>query len=362
MAGRERAGEPLGAVSGSVPVHRVRPRLADVAARAGTSKPIASRILNEDPTLTVGQELRARVLAAAGALGYRPNAAARGLRRAETGALGLVVPDLTNQSFTLMLRGAVRRARGRGYAVLLVEDLDTAEPDDTPAQLVLSCRIDGLLVASARPGLPLLEQLSRWRIPHVFANRAVPGSGRNVTLDDAAACRLAVDHLTGLGHRHLGHIAHRLDLEPSCRRAAAFAARTAVRGLPDPVVAEEPHLDERDAAAVAARLLRANPQLTAVFTHSPGLAAGVLAAAASLGRAVPRDLSVLAATDTSVASALLPPLTVIRTPLEELGAAAVDALADQLQGAAPADRVVTTPPELVVRASTGPVNPSIVPA
>src|SRR5690606_18233077 len=113
---------------------------------AGTSKPIASRVLNGDPTLRVGEELRERVRAAARELGYRPHALARSLRSAQTGAVGFVVPTLTNPVFAVMLHGAVREARDLGYAVLLSEE--RPGDDDVFAQLVLGGRIDGLMVAT----------------------------------------------------------------------------------------------------------------------------------------------------------------------------------------------------------------------
>ena len=81
-----------------------RMRLVDVAHSAGVSKSIASRVLNGDPALLVRPETRERVLRAASELGYRPHAAARGLKRAETGALGLLVPPLTNPVYVRIIR------------------------------------------------------------------------------------------------------------------------------------------------------------------------------------------------------------------------------------------------------------------
>ncbi|EKX61552.1 hypothetical protein STRIP9103_02330 [Streptomyces ipomoeae 91-03] len=68
-------------------------------------------------------------------------------------------------------------------------------------------RVDGLLIASARPGHPLLDALARSAVPHVFLNRSVDGSGRNITMDVARSSVTALDHLHGLGHRAVGHIA-----------------------------------------------------------------------------------------------------------------------------------------------------------
>ncbi|MCS7008284.1 MAG: LacI family DNA-binding transcriptional regulator, partial [Gaiellaceae bacterium] len=101
-----------------------RATLADVARSAGVSKSIASRILSGSDTLVVRPETRERVLAVAHRLRYRPHAAARGLRRARTGALGLLVPNLTMPVYSRIVRGAVTRALERDVVVVLVEDLD----------------------------------------------------------------------------------------------------------------------------------------------------------------------------------------------------------------------------------------------
>jgi len=339
--------------------HRVR--LAEVAARAVTSSPIASRIINDDPTLRVRPELRRRVLRAARELGYRPNELASALRRGRTGALAFVVPTLTNPTFARILRRAVVEARESGYAVLLVEDSDEA-PDDSVLQLVSSGRIDGLLIASARPGIQLLAKLRTLEIPHVFVNRGVDGSGRNVVMRDADASQRAVEHLAALGHRRIAHFAAPLALDPARRRVAGTLAAAARLGLPEPVVMAQERLEDGgDALATARRLTHAHPEITAVYADSPMLAAAVLRALNEQGRAVPHDCSVMAYTDTPMAALCTPPLTVVEMPLEALGSAAVLSLVRQLEGHPPADLVVHLAPLVLQRSSTAaaPVAPAV---
>ena len=332
--------------------HR-RARLADVAERAGTSKPIASRILNDDPKLSVGDALRKRVNAAAAELGYQPHAGARGLRQASAGAIGLLVPEITNLVFATLMRGAVSQAHRRGYVVLMYEDRDEREMASALPRLVAGGRVDGLVIATAREHHPLVDDLLATGTPHVFVNRAVPGSNRNVVLDDAGSARLAVEHLAELGHRHIGHAAGRSPLEPARRRAQAFASASAELNLASaPLV--EADLLETGGAQAARTLLDEHPGLTAIFTSSVMQAAGVLSEAWHRGLRVPEDLSVVAHADTPLAEALIPPVTCIRVPLERLGAVAVDALVDTLNGAESRDIALDDRPELIVRGSTAP--------
>ena len=337
-----------------------RPRLADVAVAAGTSKPIASRILNRDPTLSVRPELRERVIAAARELGYRPHAAARALRRSQTSVLGMLVPPLLNPVYTLIVRGAFSRAAEREFTLLLAEDIEEQHADETFAQLVLTGRIDGLIVASARPGHPLIARLAEHGLPHVFANRAVEGSGRNVVMDDEHGVDVALDHLHLLGHRAIAHAGGPGSLDPARRRTEAFRRWHDRHGL-DPSRIVDGDFLESGGAAATAELLRRWPDTTAIYTSSASQGIGAIHAAWELGLAVPGQLSILAAADMPLAAYLVPPLTSVTMPLFELGAAAVDALISQIEApaaaadaATPGNLVIETRPTLVVRGSTGP--------
>jgi DNA-binding LacI/PurR family transcriptional regulator len=335
---------------------RRRARLADVAERAGTSSPIASRILNRDPTLSVGDALRERVIQAAQELNYRPHAAARGLRIATTGVIGLLIPEITNTVFATIARGAFQRATERDYIVLLAEDIEEQEADAIYPMLVAAGRIDGLVVATARTGHPLLKELAAYDTPRVFLNRTVRGTNRNVIMDDAGATRLAVDYLADLGHVRVGHVAGPSGIEPATRRAQAFRAHARTRGFESWPV-RSANLLQSGGAQAASALLAADPGITAVYTSSVTQAAGVLSFAWHHGISVPEELSVIAYADTPLAEALVPPLTAIAMPLEKLGQAAVDMLLDQLQGKQPRDLTIRDDLRIVERASTAAPRP-----
>ncbi|MBD0318447.1 MAG: LacI family DNA-binding transcriptional regulator [Thermoleophilia bacterium] len=325
-------------------------RLEDVARDAGVSKSIASRVLNRDPGLLVRPETRERVVASARRLGYRPHAAARGLKRAETGALALLLPPLTNPVYVRILRGAFERALERDFVVLLVEDVDPVQAEATTAALLQAGRIDGLIIASAEPGHPLVETLGRLAIPHVFVNRGVEGSGRNVVVDEARAGSAAVAHLAALGHERIGHVAGPRRLDTARRRTEGFLAAAEAHGIGAQV--EEGDFGERGGAGAVRALLERPPGLTALFTSTLSQAVGAYDALWRLGLDVPADVSLVAHDDMPLAQYLRPPLTAVRAPLAELGAAAVDALVDQVLGGGPRSIVIETEPQLVVRGST----------
>jgi DNA-binding LacI/PurR family transcriptional regulator len=333
------------------PVPAGRVRLIDVARLSGVTKSAASRVLNDDSTFTVRPETRQRVWDAARELGYKPHAGAQALAGAQTRALALLTPDLTNPVYSRIVRGAYRQARARGYVVLLAEDSDDQRADESFADLVESGRVDGLLIASARPTHGLLSSSRLATIPHVFVNREVAGSGRNVGMDLAAASQCALAHLHDLGHRRIGHISGPSELEPARARADGFLSRGAELGL-TALPIEWSDFSEAGGAEAAERLLRTRHDITAVYTSTLPQAVGAMHAIRKCGMRIPQDVSIVAYDDLPLADFLDPPLTTVAMPLVELGAAAVDAVLAQLRGEDPADVRVATLPRIVVRQST----------
>ena len=221
-----------------------RVRLVDVALACGVTKSVASRALNGDPSLTIRPATRLRILAAARELGYRPHAGARALAGARTRALALLIPDLSNPVYSRIVRGAYRRARERGYVMLLVEDTPTDGADETFADLVEEGRVDGLLIASARPDHRLLASARLDRLPHVFVNREMPGSGRNVGMDLAEASATAVRHLYALGHTDIGLVSGPAELYPARVREQGFRDQMTGLGLDPDCCVSAPFSEE----------------------------------------------------------------------------------------------------------------------
>jgi DNA-binding LacI/PurR family transcriptional regulator len=340
----------ISAIQGAKAPARVR--LEDVAQLAAVSKSLCSRVLNDYPGLKVRPEVRQRILDAAASLNYHPHAAARGLRRADTGIVGLLIPDLTNAFFARVIRGAFERAIERDFVVLVAEDRAADATKAVVDRLVQTARLDGMVVASARPRHPLIALLRARDIPHVFVNRGVRGSHRNVVLDDARAARAALDHLHALGHTRIGHVAGPSEIDSVRRLTAGFKAAATARGL-EPLLAEG-ELSEDGGGCAARALLDRHPDVSALFAASLVQAVGILQVAYQRGLDVPRDLSLIAYDETPLAAFLRPPLTTVEMPTDALGAAAVDAVIEQILGTPPAADVLDADPTVIVRHSTAP--------
>ena len=328
--------------------------LYDVAREAGVHFTTVSRALNGSPDLNIRPQTRARILAAAERLRYRPNAFGRGLRLASTHTLGLLVPSLRNPVYAAVVRGASARAWERGYVVVLSEDSEGGLAAPAYERLVVEGRIDGLLVATARRDDPAAEQWLRAPVPAVFVNRRYPG-GHNISMREEDAARLAASHLLDLGHTRLAHIAGPENLDTASRRVRGFRAALREAGRRAPIVAVP--FDEAGGFRAMSELLARPRPPTGVFVSNINQALGALAAAKRHGVAVPGSMSLITYDDDALAEYLDPPLTAVRMPMGELGRTAVDILLDLIAGGdGRPDVVLETPPQLVQRASAAAVS------
>jgi LacI family transcriptional regulator len=324
--------------------------LYDVAREAGVHFTTVSRTLNGSADLNIRPQTRARILAAAERLKYRPNAFGRGLRLSSTHTLGLLVPSLRNPVYAAVVRGAFTRAWERGYVVVISEDDEGGLAAPAYERLVSEGRIDGLLVATARRGDPAVEQWLTAPVPAVFVNRRHRG-GHSVSMREEEAARLAAVHLLALGHTRLAHIAGPENLDTAARRVRGFRAAVREAGHRAPIIPVQ--FDERGGYRAMVELLGRSRPPTGVFVSNINQALGALSAAKRHGLAVPEQLSLITYDDDALAEYLDPPLTAVRMPMQELGETAVEMLLNRIADDEDrVDVVLDTPPVLVKRAST----------
>lgn len=327
--------------------------LADVAARAGVSRGLVSRILNQDQTLTVREETRRAVLDAVAALDYVPSSAARALRTSRTGTLALVVNGLASPIYEPMIDAAQREAASRGYLLVLI-DAEEAEGDaEVFRSVIASRRVDGLLVqggyGEAAKGLLPATKL----LPSVIVNAPGTRTAPGVQLEDEKAARLATRHLIDLGHRDVAFVTG-LSGITSDRRQRAFQSEMRDAGLTVPrhrVVRGGWSADDCHDAVRA--YFGEGRQATGFVVVNTGSAVGVVSALHAEGLDIPREVSVVGIHDTWFAPHLTPALTTVRLPLAELGRRGVAHLINKITAGVDDEVVITDPaPELIMRASS----------
>jgi LacI family transcriptional regulator len=323
-------------------------RLVDIANAVGVHVSTVSRVLNDDPSLSIRPETIERILAAARAQGYRPNALARALKRDRTGAFAFVIPLLRNPIWVRLQRGALQRASERGYVVMIMEEpMDEAKPPGAYRYLVEESRADGLLLATS---LRVAAHEHGVRgVPHVYVNRRGPDHGNDIVMDESGAARLFVDHVASLGHRNLLVIDGPKEVDTVHRRVTAARRRCAALGL-SLAVSHAPATEE-GGWDTTRRILRSGKLPTACGVGSINQLFGVLAALRDAGVAVPGEVSVVSFDEDECLAFLDVPVTSVRMPLAELGGAAVDALIARVEGSPTTDVMIREPMFLLPRGS-----------
>ncbi|MBX3070438.1 MAG: LacI family DNA-binding transcriptional regulator [Thermomicrobiales bacterium] len=337
-----------------------RVTLQDVAQRAGVSTAAVSYVINGGPRPT-SPELRARVLSAIAELDYHPNSAARGLRGRRTNTIAFVTYDfLPNESFSShylgrMLTALTRELQQHGN-YLLMFPLATGD-DPTPLRKMLkSERVDGIVARFVQDPPhtdALLEVVQESGTPCVCVER--PGDARfgfpGITYDDDEGGALATNHLLGLGHRRIAHLAGDMRYATARRRMSSYQRTIVASGIPfDADISAVANWDIRQARGETHRMLSLPDPPTAIFAASDDMAFGALHAAHDRGLRVPEDLAVVGFDDIPLAHQLTPLLTTIRAPLDEMGVRAARLLTGHTK-ADPEALVETRPVQLIRRDS-----------
>jgi DNA-binding LacI/PurR family transcriptional regulator len=330
------------------------PSMADVAARAGVSHQTVSRVLNAHAY--VRPETRARVQAAIEELGYRPNRAARALATSRTKTVGVLVTNATFFGPASTVFAIEAAARAEGYFVS-IGSLPAYDPETVRAALdqLIDQGVEGILVVVPQREVMELVDLVAPITPvvAVAARSDIPVGSRirYVEVDQAHGGALATRHLIDLGHRRIVHVAGPAGWYDADERAGAFTRTMQHAGL-------EPRLIPAGGWSAAAgydvgRVLAEEVTAggpTAVFAANDTLAMGLLRAFWEAGLRVPDDVSLVGFDDIDGSEFLVPSLTTVRQPFDEIGRAATHAL---LGAEAHAAQVaVVIPPTLVVRDST----------
>ncbi|GAA3829221.1 LacI family DNA-binding transcriptional regulator [Streptomyces phyllanthi] len=328
------------------------PRSADVARVAGVSRKTVSRVLNNEPY--VSDEVRRRVLEAAGELGYRLNHAARALASGRNRSIGVVALGTAGYGTASLLVGIERAVRDAGYALRVVNTAD-GDPEGIAGAVMslLEQGVDGVVVSE-----PIVEgEVSvRVDVPVLFLG-APPAfaSARTLTVGVGAyaLARAATDHLLDLGHTTVHHLAGPRQWYASKDRIEGWRAALAARGAHEPPLVEG---DWSPASGYAAgRELASDSSVTAVFAAGDEMAIGLIHALREAGRRVPEDISVVGFDGNPVFAYVTPPLTTVRQPFDAAAQQGIRLLVHAIEEPETDLPPASEPPvELVVRGSTAP--------
>ena len=324
--------------------------IQDVARAAGVSVSTVSRVLNDKDDVAI--ETYEKVQRVIDELGYASSLAAKSMRSYKTDTIGLLVDSLKNSYMIEIMKGVDRAIEDFGYELIIhttgkfIKNLDIAWERQHVAQLNGSLT-DGIIVVT-----PTTTNLPS-AFPLVMIDPHVQGDNFPSVISTNRDGALSVmEYLISLGHRRIGFIGGRPDLQSAIRRQQGYEDGLRQANIPlDPDLIQPGDYMRKTAYHCAKKLLNLPSPPTAIFAANDQSAIGVMEMAAEAGVRIPEDLSLVGFDNIPETAFTQPPLTTVNQFIEELGYTATKILVDLIQGKSLETNLYKVSTELVIRNS-----------
>ena len=327
------------------------PTIHEVARLADVSPATVSRVLNDDSH--VGTRYRERVLTAVEQLSYQPNRLARNLRRQRSGAIALVVPDITNVHFSETIRTIEAEAYHAGHHVLVCATDENPDKQASYLDVLLQERVLGVIISPSDPFGPQIGRLIDRGIPVVALDRQVHDARADaVVADNVAATRDATNLLIDAGHHDTALISGRREVETGTERLQGYEAAMIAAGL-TPRWADGGFRVEGGYQATA-QLMQAQAPPTGLVVANNLMTVGALNALRDLTIRIPEQVALVAIDEPNWAGLVEPSLTTVAQPVRQMALDAMELLSARIAGDDGDPRRRVHPFELVIRGSSGP--------
>ena len=329
-----------------------RATIADVAARAGVSATTVSFVMHGKGRISA--RTRDLVHQAMRDLNYVYHRGAANLRRRHSQLVGLIVHDIANPFYAGVVSGAEKALGAQGYLPAIGNSADDLARQARLIDQMCEHGVAGLILCPALGSrAAAVDRATGIGVPVVLSVRNLLIDGIDYAGGDiASGVTLAIDYLTGLGHRRIALLGGVRDSDPWRERLGAYRAALESGGLacePGLVVDCPPNRQAADQAA--RRLIACGRPPTAVLAYSDVVALGAASAFDALGLTVGRDIALVGLDDVAEAATAVPPLTTVAMGAPEIGAAAAAAVLARIDGNAAPPSATLIAPRLVVRES-----------
>jgi DNA-binding LacI/PurR family transcriptional regulator len=323
----------------------------DVARVLGVSQSTISRAFTV--SASIAKETRARVMEAATALGYQPNVIARSLTTRRTSIVAIVMENLVDPFYPVVLDELTQMIQGCGCQTLLFVPSHGQDVEDILPTL-LQYQVDAIVITSATLSSTMARACAIRETPVVLFNRYLPGLNIHaVACDNVAGGREVAEFLVHRAHRRPAYVSGQPDATTNLDRKRGFVSRLAELGIKSCLLEEGGSYSYEAGFAAAKRIAARREHPDAIFFASDIMAFGGMEALRGAGLRIPDDVCVVGFDDVPMAAWPSHMLTTVRQPVREMVEAAIDMVGLGASGsvpAAPATRFI--PGTLVERMST----------
>ncbi|MDI9549551.1 MAG: LacI family DNA-binding transcriptional regulator [Chloroflexota bacterium] len=326
--------------------------IQDIARAAGTSVSTVSRVLTGNAP--VSDAKRAAVERAIAQLGYRPSLIARGLKMSKTFTIGVVINDITNPFYSMVVKGAESEAKACGYSLILCVSNENPETELHQLQMLHDKQVDGIIFGPTGHNTEFIRSLAA-RIPMIQVDRYLPDLQSDaVVVDNEGGAYQAVKLLTQRGHRRIGLVGWQIGITSEDQRIAGYCRALEDAGIPcDPhLMSTSPAFAPETMPAMVETLLARRPRPTAIFTINNQFGIVAMQAIRQAGLNIPDDVALVVFDDLAVFALTSPAISAVAQPAYEVGQRTVQLLLSRLKddGEAP-PQLIVLPTELIVRES-----------
>ena len=330
--------------------------IVDIARALNISKSTVSRALHEHSD--INKETRLAVLKMATKLDYQPNLLAKSLVQSKSNTNGIIVPEFLTYFFPTVIMGAQEVAAKEGYNVVICQSQESYETEISNANVLLSNRVDGVLISMTRETKKFehFRSFQRHGIPVVFFNRVCEEMNTSrVLVNDYEGAYKITEHLIQSGYRRIAHVGGPPSLRLSRNRLTGYKDALTQYKLPvkNSFIVES-DLSKKSAWLCAQKILGMKNKPDAVFCVNDPTAIQVMLYAKTRGIRIPSQLGVAGFSDDPIASVIEPPLTTVEQPVAEMGRVAMRLLLNEIHNQGddikPVNELLTT--RLIVRQSS----------
>lgn len=305
--------------------------IKSVAKKAGVSVATVSRVLNHPDA--VAPDTKEHILSVMESLNYKPNWMARGLKLNRTGAIALLIPEITDLGYMEIAKGVEDVAHQKNYNIMLCATEDDRNKEKDYIENFITRKIDGMILVSTYLKKSDITQIKNQGIPVVLIGKNEELAGENLVYTDyIAAASEATRHLIEVGHKKIGVIYGSRPKVENRDKLEGWRKSMEDEGLsvPEKYLFEEENSIEGGYLA-ASKLLNLKDRPGAIFVTSDIMAVGVMEKIKQSGLCIPQDIAVVGFDNLKISGYLEPKLTTVTKPMYRMGLVAARLLFDIME-------------------------------
>lgn len=306
------------------------PTIKDVAKLAGVSASTVSRALSNK--VFVEDDTKTKVLHAVKELNYKPNFLAKGLKDGRTNTFGLLLPDLENLFYPKIMKSIEKYALENGYHIILCNTNESKLQEIQYLEMLKDRYVDGIIVIPASDEIDHILRLREDNVPFVFVNRYFPGDVNCITNDNRYGAYLMIKYLIENGHKKISCVLRSFSPQIYKERYEGCMDAFKECGIKD--YEQYTMYDLNSIGDVYKRtkeILNRTDRPTAFFSSTDMLSIGIYSGIHDSNLKIPHDVSVVGYDNIHIAQHMIPPLTTLAAPVDEIGKVTIQNLLKQIK-------------------------------